>query len=146
MKLLLTSVLVATALRGSAPQSSTELGPDTLYIFLGSETPAGERLARRSVKYALTRKGSIELRPVLLIEDWKALSRLTKESPLVRILKELERLGQGKLGLPMYDEEGLLLVRRWRITRIPAIALVSHGRVHIAFGSRATPEELETCR
>jgi hypothetical protein len=48
--------------------------------------------------------------------------------------------------LAIYDEEGLALARSWKITRLPALALVAEGRVHVAAGSRARPEDLEDCR
>ena len=134
--------LLATLGVGSAEDPA---GPPTLYFFFGSEDPNSVTLASKVVATVKAARGRVLLRPVLLVEDWRGLGRLKKESPLVRTLQKLEDVLGKNLNIPLYDVEGLRLAKAWRITRLPALAVVAGGKAHVSFGTRVDPGELLKC-
>lgn len=120
-------------------------GDSVLYFFFGEDSRGGDELARRVVPFILEKKGAILLRPVLLASDFAKLGRVKDESPIVRTLKELSKLGAKELDIPIYDLEGLSLAEAWKVNRLPALVLVQGGKAHKASGARVRPESLLEC-
>ena len=129
----------------SGGPSGTPAKPATLYFFFGSEDPNSPQLAARVVSFVKAARGRVVLRPVLLVEDWRGLGRLRTDSPLVRTFETLKAILGEDLGIPLYDERGLRLAKAWRVTRLPALAIVAGGKARVAFGTRVDPEELLKC-
>lgn len=130
---------------GPSPGDGWGAGREVLYLFLSPDAPGAASLARSSLEFLKRRKGTVILRPVLLAADFRELGGVDPEGPLGEILKSLGGTVRNPLDIPLYDEEGLDLGRRWGITRVPALVLVRGGRAHRALGSGARPEDLWDC-
>ncbi len=125
-----------------------------LYLFLSPTdrdlgTFAGE--ARRVLAGLEKRGVRPELRPVLLLSDFKIVGRLQSDEPFFNPIKELRDLRGPGFEIRIYDEEGLAWAERLAIERTPAWALVASDpknercRAHIAYGARAKIEEATSC-
>jgi hypothetical protein len=149
MRQLLATVLVLVGATSPHPgDSQAKAARDgTLFFFLSGSDPLSSAAANSLGGLAAALKGGgIRIRPVLLVEDWKAWKRPTEDSPLVRTVREL---GGGKNGpgvnIPVYDIEGLTLARAWKLNRLPAFVLVAHGKAHVVYGTRIDLADLSGC-
>lgn len=128
--------------RASA-QESRAAAQATLYAFLAPGAAPTPEAARRILEFIRAEKGEVRLRPVLLLADYRLLVELTPDDPLAMALKTLG--APGPLDIPLHDPEGLVLAERWKITSLPALALVRGGRAHRAIGGTADPARLMGC-
>lgn len=149
MRQLLAAVLGLLGAAGAPADDAAVKAPlnGTLFFFFSRTDPLSLAAAKSLGGLAAAPKGGgVRIRPVLLIEDWKAWKRPTEESPLFRTVREL---GGGKNGpgvnIPVYDAEGLTLARAWRLNRLPAFVLVSHGKAHVVYGTRIDLADLSGC-
>ena len=120
--------------------------PDTLYYFFSPETESASAGARILIAFAKAGHEKLKIRPVVLIEHWERLRKVTPESILWKTVRELGRLREpAGVDIPLYDVEGLRLAKAWKITRLPAFVLVSHGRAHAIHGPNADLGSLQGC-
>lgn len=117
--------------------------PNTLYFFFTPEAPGAPETARRVAAFVKEKKGTVRLRPVLLVSDFSKLGSVNEKSLIHRAIKELGTLGT--LNIPLYDEEGLALAERWRTRSVPAVVLVGSGRAHAVAGAAADLDSLLEC-
>jgi len=128
---------------GRSPEETPER---TLYFFFSPEPPSAPTAARALATLAKAGDGSLQVRPVLLVEDWKAWKKPSEKSPLTQAVRELAARSEPRgVRLPVFDEEGLRLARAWKLSRLPAFVLVAHGKAHVVYGSRVALEELSEC-
>lgn len=113
----------------------------TLYFFFSERSTGGAQTARAVAAFLKAHPGEIALRPALLVEDWTGLGRLTEDAPLYRTVRGL---GEGT-PIQVYDPEVLRLAGAWKITRLPAVALVKNGKTHLIQGSGPDLEALWRC-
>jgi hypothetical protein len=149
MRRLLAAVLALVGGAGArADDSPAKTPPDgTLFFFFSRTDPLSSAAAKSLGGLAAAPKGGgIRIRPVLLVEDWKAWKKPTEESPLFRTIRELGggRSGPG-VNIPVYDLAGLALARAWKLNRLPAFVLVAHGKAHVVYGTRIDLAELSRC-
>jgi hypothetical protein len=139
------TLLGAPAARDEGPQAKDSL-EGTLFFFFSGGDAFSPAAARSLAGSAVAPKAGVRVRPVLLVEDWKAWTKATPESPLFRTLRELGggRNGPG-VNIPVYDLEGLALARAWKLSRLPAFVLVAHGRAHVVYGTRIDLAEVSGC-
>lgn len=124
--------------------TSQEGGPEagkTVYFFLSEKTQGAPEAARALVKASSFWKGDVQLRPVLLAEDWKTFLKVDESAPLYRTVRELGK----DFALQAFDEEGLRLASAWGITKLPAFVLLSGRRAHVVQGAASDLEELFRC-
>jgi len=146
-RVLTSAFLLAGTWSFPAGPSGTEETPDgTLYFFFSPATPSAPAAARALASVAKATPGKIRIRPVLLVENWKALKKPTEESPLYRTVRELgDRSDARGVHIPIFDEAGRRLARAWKLSRLPAFLLVVHGKAHVVTGSRLSLDELSEC-
>ena len=142
MKVGMVGVAVLGLLGGLAEPAPPGSERDTVYFFFSPESRGSDRLARRAVEFLKERQDKPAFRPVLLVDDFKSLSKLKTESVFVRTLQELAKASGGKLDIAPYDEEGLALAKGWKIARLPALVLASRGQAHVATGSGASVRDI----
>lgn len=119
-----------------------------LYIFLSPTdrdlaTLAGEVL--RAMAGFEKRGMRPEIRPVLLLSDFKCVGQLHTDEPFFSMVKELGAICGPGFEIRLYDEDGLAWAERLAIERTPAWALVRGDRVHLAYGTRARIDEVTSC-
>ena len=142
--------LVTLALLGTAgtfgPGTEAADDRDILYFFFGTESAADAALARAVVRVARARRGKLDVRPVILVEDFRHLRATTEKSPLFQTVRELGRLHDPEgTDIRIYDEEGLRLAAAWKIARLPAAVLVRRDKAHLVQGSLADLDMLFGC-
>jgi hypothetical protein len=137
-------VLLGPGMAGD-PQARGEVGrPDRLYFFFSPDT--GPDAARKVVTFAKAQARTIEVRPVILVEDWTKIRKVAEDSPLLQVVRELGRLREPEgVDIRLFDEEGLRLARLWNLSRLPASVLVAHGHAHVVQGSQSAPGSLLGC-
>lgn len=125
-----------------------------LFLFLSPtdrdlETLPGEI---RRVMAGVEKKGMCpELRPVLLLSDFRCVEQLHADEPFFNLIKELRDLYGSGFEIRLYDQEGLAWAEKLAIERTPAWALVTSDprnerhRAHLAYGARARIEEVTSC-
>jgi hypothetical protein len=120
--------------------------PDTLYYFFSPEAQTAQAGAKTLVDFAKAAHEKLRIRPVLLVEHWEGLRKVTPESVLWKTVQELGRLREpAGVEIPLYDVEGLALAKTWKITRLPAYVLVIRGRAHAIYGPNADLGSLLGC-
>ena len=112
-----------------------------LYVFFSERSTGAAETAKAARAFAKAHPGVITLRPALLVEDWAGIGKVTEETPLYRTVRAL---GEG-VTIQIYDPEALGLVGAWKITRLPAVALVRNGKAHVVQGSGTDFEALWRC-
>ena len=119
---------------------------DTLYYFFSPETETGPAGAKTLIAFAKVGHEKLRIRPVVLIERWEGLRKVTPEPVLWKTVQELGRLREpAGVDIPLYDVEGLALAKAWKIARLPAFVLVSRGRAHLVHGPSADLGSLVGC-
>jgi hypothetical protein len=149
MRALLTGVILALLGTPAVPAKPSAQPPGAarevvLYFFFAPDAPGAAEAARCAVLFVKGGNGRLQLRPVVLVSEFKGIGRLQESSPFYKTLKELQVLGS--LDIPLYDDEGLSLAEAWEIRSVPAFVLVSRGRAHRALGPRANLELLLECK
>lgn len=114
-----------------------------LYLFLTPGGGGSPEAARRAAEFAGKHPREVRLRPVLLVEDFKSITQADPDGPLFKAVRELGRAGA--VDIPLYDEEGLRLAERWKVTEVPAYVLVRGGRAHRVTGDGADLEGVLSC-
>ena len=122
--------LLGTA-RGGTEARGDEAEGRALYFFFSEKTPSTPEAAKAVAAFMAKAQPDLSLRPVLLVEDWNTFLKVSEASPLYLTMRELGR----STPVQVFDEEGLRLAQAWKITRLPALALVSRGRAHVLQGS-----------
>lgn len=142
MRTVLVALVMTIGLVGrDVPASGQEAERRTLYFFF-SEKTSGAPEAAKAIVASLTRgKGEIALRPALLVEDWSTFLKVGEASPLYLTMRHLGKATP----VQVFDEEALRLAQTWKITRLPALVLVAHGRAHVLQGAVAGLDELFGC-
>lgn len=132
---------------GMAGEPQAEGGADQrdrLYFFFSPDT--GAVAARKVVTFAKAHSGAIDVRPVILVEDWSKIRSAKEDSPLVLTVRELGRLREPEgVDIRLFDEEGLRLAMRWKISRLPALVLVCRKRAHLIQGTEGDLDLLAGC-
>ena len=119
---------------------------DTLYYFFSPETPSAPAGAKTLADFVKSRPGQFKVRPVVLVEHWEGLRKVTPESAIFKTIRELGHLREPEgVDIPLFDLEGLKLAKAWKITRLPAFVLVSRGRAHAIHGPNADLGSLLGC-
>jgi hypothetical protein len=126
---------------GGLPARGEVADGRALYFFFSEKTPSAPEVAKVITAFLASGKGHVELRPALLVEDWKDFLKVDDTSPLYRTIREL---GQ-HVPLQVFDEEALRLALAWNITRLPALVLVSKGRAHVLTGAVTGIDDLLGC-
>jgi hypothetical protein len=143
---LILGVLLTSLLSGHNLQAVGDKPGSTLYFITTPEAEGGPEGARRAKALVRKHPGEVRLRTVLLVRDWSVLSRVTGESPLTRTLRELEAGGKpDSLDIPLYDEQGLALAEKSRVTAVPAFILVRGGKEHRTLGASSNLDALWEC-
>lgn len=108
---------------GSAPAE-----PATVWVFLSPDSPDATRIfeALRGER----------VRPALLVERY-----LGAREPAEAFLSTLKVSGE----LRVLDEEALREAKRWRIRRLPAVAVVRGSHAHVGSGADLDVKELLRC-
>jgi len=147
MKQLLTAVLALGGALGSPSDDATTLAPEgTLYFFFAHDSSLSPAAAKALPGLAAAHKGELHIRPVLLVEDWKAFKKSSQGTPLSQTVRELSSLEQALgLKLSVFDEEGLRLARAWKLSRLPAFVLIAHDKAHVVYGTRIDLKDLSEC-
>ena len=80
-------VLLGAALSGllGTPQDKK---PATLYFFLSPGAGSAPEAAERAVRFIRKHKGDVRLRPVLLIEEFRALRCASQDTPFFKALRK----------------------------------------------------------
>ena len=160
-------LLLPLVLLGSHPTEGRQKAPHgggTLYFFFSPSTRSAPEAARNAVAFLRAKRDALQLRPILLVEDWgrfsgemkgkessffrtvRILSEVTPETPVTDPAEGLRSCTVREVSIPLFDLKGLGLARKWGITRLPAVVLVQGGRAHRAYGPRIDFEKLLTCR
>ncbi len=126
---------------GQAPARGDEAEQKTLYFFFSEKTSSAPEAAKAIVVFLAKGKEEVVLRPALLIEDWSTFLKVGEASPLYQTMRQLGKTSP----VQVFDEEALRLATAWKITRLPALVLVAHGRAHVLQGAVAGLEELLGC-
>jgi hypothetical protein len=105
------------------------------------KTSSAPEAAKVITAFLAKGKEEVVLRPALLVEDWSTFLKVGEASPLYQTMRQLGKVTP----VQVYDEEALKLAQAWRITRLPALVLVAHGRAHVLQGAVAGLEELLGC-
>ncbi len=126
---------------GQAPARGDEGERKTLYFFFSEKTPSAPEAAKAIVAFLAKGKGEVALRPALLVEDWSTFLKVGEASPLYQTMRHFGKVTP----VQVFDEEALKLAQAWKITRLPAVVLVAHGRAHVLQGAVAGLEELLGC-
>jgi len=114
------------AARAPAPE------PPTLFLFFTLDTPD----LARSIRAARSAAG-LRFRPVFLLDRWPT----AEFEPPVNFLEAVAELGQD---IPVIDEEGLALARKYGVRSTPC-AVRTGRRLHMAAGSRIDWKEFLSC-
>jgi hypothetical protein len=140
IRLLGTGLVVLSLLSGrvSAQDGAARA---TVYLFFSEKTSSAPDVAKAALAFAKAHAPEVALRPALLVEDWTSIRKVTEDAPLYRTVRSL---GEGT-PIQVYDTEALRLAGAWKITRLPAVALVRNGRVHVVQGSNLDLEALWGC-
>ena len=149
MKLILAAVLALVGTPGAqadGPKPKASLDGTLFFFFSGTDPLSSAAAKSLGGLAAALKEGGVRMRPVLLVEDWKAWKKPTEDSPLFKTVRELGggRNGPG-VNIPVYDLEGLALARAWKLNRLPAFVLVAHGKAHVVYGTRIDLAELSRC-
>jgi hypothetical protein len=107
---------------------SSSSGEAQVWVFCSPDAPDAAPLFAQL-------KGE-RVRPVLLVERY-----FGDREPSDAFLSTLQAAGE----LRAYDDEGLRKAREFGIRRLPAVAVVRGGRVHVASGARLDLKELLQC-
>ncbi len=127
-----------------SPKTAPPAAPEAiLYFFTTPAAPGSPAAAARAAQFVKKHAGRVLLRPVLLLEDFSVIRRVTDEGLLTQTLSALG--DPGSLRIPLYDEEGLALAEQWKLRSVPAFVLVARGRAHRALGSEVNLEVLWDC-
>ncbi len=126
---------------GGAPARRDEAEGRALYFFFSEKTLSAPEAAKAVAAFMAMAPPDLSLRPVLLVEDWTTFLKVGEASPLYLTMRELGRTSP----VQVFDEEGLRLAQAWKITRLPALALVSRGRAHVLQGAVSGLDELLGC-
>ncbi len=140
----LTLALLFGANEGAAQSRTGHPAERVLYLFLSGEGAGEAEAARRATELVRGLRGSIRLRPVLLMSDFATLRKSDETSALFQTVKALGALGQ--LDVPVYDEEGLAVAERWGVNRVPTFVLASPSQIHMVTGARVDLGSLLECR
>jgi hypothetical protein len=114
---------LALAMGAAAPA-----GEDTVWVFFSPDSPDATPLFE-----AL--KGQ-RVRTVLLVERY-----FGERTPAAPFLSTIQAAGEVRV----VDEDGLAKARELGIRRLPAVAVIREGRVHLASGTGADVKELLRC-
>jgi hypothetical protein len=129
-----------------SPGVQASADKDTLFFFFSTESSEAPALARAVVRISKAKPGKLQIRPVILVEDWRRLRGVTEKSPIFQTVRELGRLRDPEgVDIRVFDEEGLRLAAAWKVTRLPAAVLVSRGKAHPVQGSQADLLSLFAC-
>jgi len=147
MSRLLAAILFLAGVETPEPHTRATGDPlVTLYFFFSSDNPFSPAAAKTASAMAVSQKGKVRVRPVLLVEDWTAWKKPTEDAPLYRTIRELGgQSGPPGLGLPVFDLGGLRLARAWNLSRLPAFVLATQDKVHVVYGTRLDLEDLARC-
>ena len=115
--------LLAVVLLGAGGEE-----PPTVWVFLSPDAPDAAPLFKQL-------EGQ-RVRPVLLVERY-----FGSREPADAFLSTVQAAGD----LRAFDEEGLRMARRWKIRRVPAVAVARGDRVHVAAGTKVNVQELLRC-
>ena len=139
MKLIMPAILFLGMAQGKDQTGKEDLGKSTLYFFFSENAAGAPEAARAVASFAKGHAGKVDLRPAFIVQDWTRLRQVTEESSLFRTLREL--------GVPLqvYDLEALRLAAAWKISRLPAVALVRDGRAHVLQGTTLDLDALLRC-
>lgn len=142
MRTVLVALVITLGLVGrDAPVSGQEAEGRTLYFFFSEKTPGAPEAAKAIVTFLARGKAEIALRPALLVEDWSTFLKVGEASPLYLTMRHFGKATP----VQVFDEEALKLAQTWKITRLPALVLVAHGRAHVLQGAVAGLDELFAC-
>jgi len=134
------AVWLPSAARGQ--QESTAREPRLSIFFSPQAALTAEAVGR--IKKALAANKQLQLRPVLLVEDFKQLEA-APSADFRTTVNSLREIVGPEFGLQLYDEQGLEMAARLGIARLPAI-VVEHGRrVHVAYGANPDIAALLRC-
>lgn len=100
----------------------------TVWVFLSPQSPDASPLFEQL-------RGE-RVRTVLLVDRY-----FGSGEPAAAFLNSVRAAGE----LQVVDEEGLAKAREFGIRRLPAVAVVREGRVHVAGGTGADVKELLRC-
>ena len=147
MKLRLATLALGGVLLGAGSgKASDPVEPARLYFFFSPESPDAPALARKATELQRElRLKNIPLRPVLLLQDFRSLSRVTRYPSFVKTLQVLQGPKRGGLDIPLFDPEGLKMAKAWGLTILPAIVLVRNGKAHVLEGSHSDPHSVRNC-
>jgi hypothetical protein len=106
--------------------------PGTLFLFFTLDTPD----LARTIREARTAAGP-RFRPVFLLDRWPR----AEFEPPSGFLEAVAELGRD---LPVIDEEGLALARKFSVRSTPCAVRTGRG-LHIAVGTRINWKELLSC-
>jgi hypothetical protein len=141
MKKVWAALLVLCVAGAEAPARGDEEEQRTLYFFFSEKTSSAPEAAKAIVAFLARNKGEVALRPALLVEDWSTFLKVGEASPLYLTMRQLGKATP----IQIFDEEALKLAQAWKITRLPALVLVAHGRAHVLQGGVIGLEELLGC-
>jgi hypothetical protein len=127
---------------GSQAQEK-EASPATLYFFFTPECADAPEAARRARAFVIESRGTVRIRPVLLVRDFGRLVRTQAGDAFQLAMKELGELGP--LDIPLYDEEGLRLAGHWEVDAVPAFVLLAGATAHRILGGRGDLREVLRC-
>lgn len=145
MKKVLAALLaLPSVVSAEAPTRGEEGKRSQLYFFFSNRSASAPETAKAIAAFLAKPNADVILRPALLVEDWSTFKKVDETSPLYQTIRHLGRGSQFQIQI--FDEEALDLAMAWRITRLPALVLVSHGRAHVLQGSAAGLEGLQGCQ
>ena len=140
--------------QGKTPVETPERSSKLWFFFSTSQKDLQKEVAR--LRAFLKSHPEIAFRPCLLVEDFGAMKKPTKD--FAATLRELGAISGPGFSMPVWDAERVNFAQKLRIRRLPAYALVTDSkrssttrgqaarRAHLAFGRGVNFKELVTCR